>query len=328
MLLGLNSASYRPPAGLAGLPSEDREPDPFALLARAADLGLRGIEFADLSQFESLDYSYLSRLRSRAEALDLYLEVGASGTEPQHLEDLVRVCYALGASVLRTTIGLPAASAASARRPASPDDFETLLQQVVDNIRASLRLAKKYDVWIAIENDADLTSQELVSLLSHLEGEPVGACLDTANPLAVIEDPVEAARNLARRALTVHLKDYQMAPTHQGYALLGVPLGRGVVDLESIVEILQQANPDIALNIEVAAPRREIPVLEPAFLDAFTDRSAHDLAAVIRLMRDRRRTGLDDLAADAQPQDPDAAVTESAAYARRLLGQDSLPLDL
>jgi len=313
MLLGLHSASYRPAAGAGG-----RTMDAAALLPRAAELGLKGIEFDDLRAFESLDYSYLNRLRSRAEALGLYLEVGTSGTDPAHLEDVVRVCYALGATVLRTGIGQP--------RPSSPDDLEAALQQAVANIRRALRLAKKYDVWIAIENQGDLTSQELVNLLGHLEGEPVGACLDTGNALAAVEDPVDATGNLARHAVSVHLKDYQMAPTPQGYALLGVPLGRGVVDLGRVVEIMGRENPDAALNIEVDSSRRDAPVLEPGYLDAFTDRTAQNLAAVLRLMRDRGRPA--DALAEAAVLSEEEAVAESAAYARRLLGQDSLPLDL
>jgi sugar phosphate isomerase/epimerase len=330
MLLGLNSYSYHLASGLDARPAERRPMDPAAMLARAADLGLGGVQFSDLRQFESLDYSYLSRLRSRAEELGLYLEVGTAGTDPAHLEDVVRVCYALGAAVLRTTIGAP--------RPPSPDDFEAALQRVVGDLRGALRLAKKYDVSIALENQQDLTSAELASLLDHLAGEPVGACLDTGNPLAVMEDPVQAAETLAPRALTVHLKDYQMAPARRGYALLGVPLGQGVVDLAGVVEAIRRENPEVSLNIEVAAYRHEIPALEADYLAAFTDRSARDLAAMLRLMRDRGWPGepehfpwdsqVGDVADEERLQREDRAVRESVSYARRLLGQESLPLDL
>src|SRR6185437_11662029 len=80
---------------------------------------------------------------------------------------------------------------------------------------------------------------------------------DTANPIGVIEDPVDAAQRAARYAVMAHLKDFRVqAMTTTGLPQIHwAPLGRGSVDFDAILPILQSEAPDppsLRLCVEVA----------------------------------------------------------------------------
>ena len=90
---------------------------------------------------------------------------------------------------------------------------------------------------LAIENHQDADSEDLLWLCESVGGEFIGVNLDTGNPLAVGEGPVEFAARIAPFLKNVHLKDYRMHRTPAGYRLVRCPLGDGVVDFPA----LQQA---------------------------------------------------------------------------------------
>ena len=113
--------------------------------------------------------------------------------------------------------------------------------------------------------------------------EHVQVNLDTANALGLLEDPVDAARVLAPYVHTTHFKDTCIYPTKEGYNWQGgAPLGRGLVDLPAVVEILYQANPNVHLNIEDSGGFIPIPMYDEAFLGSFTDLTPARMARFVR----------------------------------------------
>ncbi len=107
-------------------------------------------------------------------------------------------------------------------------------------------MAAERKMVIALENHMDYTSQELVSLIKAVNSPWVRATLDTGNPIALIEDPVDAATRLAPYTVLVHFKDLRIQPiTQDGVPMIfGAPIGRGHIDLASVLEILQTRAPD------------------------------------------------------------------------------------
>ena len=83
--------------------------------------------------------------------------------------------------------------------------------------------------------------------------------LCTTHPVGVIEDPVDAARTIARYTVTMHLKDFRVQPATQigEPRIFWAPLGRGDIELERILAVVQAQAPDPAnlpLCLEVAPP--------------------------------------------------------------------------
>jgi len=278
--LGLDTYSYRYAAGLwEYTPRENAAMNLDHFLQKAVELNLDGLQLADARHLDSLEYGYVSELRRKADALGLYLELGTAGTNPDHLENMVRAAHVLGSPVVRTFVGKP--------RPTSIEHMEQIISVAAAEIRQVLPVCERYGVALAIENHQDLTTDELLSLLEHIDSEWVGVCFDTGNPLAVLEDPLESARAFAPLVRTVHLKDYQVVARPNGFSLLGCALGDGVVDLRGILDVLGSEAPHTSLNIETYVGAHAMPALDDVYLQQFPGTPALALGRTLRLVRDR-----------------------------------------
>ena len=96
----------------------------------------------------------------------------------------------------------------------------------VDHWNWQRRSLKKHRVAFAAETHKDHRIQERVDALRAIDSECVGACVDTGNNFALLEDPLETARALAPWAHAVHLKDQAVQPSDQGFWFGDIPLGQ------------------------------------------------------------------------------------------------------
>src|SRR5438093_948401 len=110
---------------------------------------------------------------------------------------------------------------------------------------------RKRRVEVAGEDHKDHRVDELAALMRRLESESIGVCLDTGNNIALLDDPLITARELARWTLTVHLKDMGVEESPDGFLLAEVPLGQGLVDLKGITAAVRAANPKARFNLEM-----------------------------------------------------------------------------
>ena len=157
------------------------------------------------------------------------------------------------------------------------------IELTIEVLRELSLMAAEFDTVITMELHVDLTSLELVHIIEAVDSEHVQVNLDTANALGLLEDPVDAARALAPYVHTTHFKDTCIYPTAEGYNWQGgAPLGRGLVDLPAVVEILYQANPNVHLNIEDSGGFIPIPMYDEAFLGSFTDLTPPRMARFVR----------------------------------------------
>src|SRR5205085_8745958 len=110
------------------------------------------------------------------------------------------------------------------------------------NVRRMLKeaapIAAEYGLSLAIEDHQDFTSSELVELCQTTAAN-VGVCLDTGNALSVGEDPVEFAQAVAGCVKHVHLKDYRVQWTAEGYRLIRCEIGGGVILFAVILEVFK-----------------------------------------------------------------------------------------
>ncbi len=306
MKLGLDTYSYRHAAGLWDyVPRENPAMSLDHLVQKAADLGLDGLQLADARHLDSLEYGYVSELRRKAEGLGLYLEIGTGGTNPEHLESMVRAAHVLASPVVRTFVGRD--------RPTTSQEMEHLISEAASDIRQVLPVCERYGIGLAIENHQDLTTEELLSLLELVDSQRVGICFDTGNALALLDDPLESARAFGPLVRTVHLKDYQVVARSDGFRLIGCALGDGVVDLRAILELLSREAPEANLNIEAYIGKHPVPVLDDDYLRRLSEASAASLGRTLRLVRDR---GL--------PREPKLVTEEPAPEADILAAEDDI----
>ncbi len=170
-----------------------------------------------------------------------------SGRRPEALEDLfvqLDVAQALGAEVIRICAG------GRRTRPASwavhRRDLLPLLQRATERAEAQ-------GLVLAIENHVDLLANELVELLEAIDSPALGVCLDTANNLRMLEDPMVAIETLAPYARATHLKDitaYRGDPRSFGF-WPSVPLGQGLIDIPATLRVLWQHGYQGLLALEI-----------------------------------------------------------------------------
>ena len=79
-----------------------------------------------------------------------------------------------------------------------------------------------------IENHQDFTSRELAAFCQRL-GPAVRIVLDTGNTFPVAEAPLDFVEVVAPYVAYVHLKDYRVQPTGDGFRLVRCAIGDGAV---------------------------------------------------------------------------------------------------
>jgi sugar phosphate isomerase/epimerase len=267
---------------------------PIGLMDAAVELGLAGVEMPLSTRIPSFEGQYVETapptadLRDALEArgLRIVADYGALlDHDPQHLRDYLQTAARVGATVVRATLSH---LLCGDRRPMH-GGWQTHLQAVAGRLREILPVAADLGICIAVENHQDATTDDLLRLAEMTGHHPAfGITLDTGNPLAVGEEPVEAARRLAPIIRHLHLKDYTIHFAPQGYRLVRCAAGDGVIDFPAILQIVADNGQELLPGIEIAAQAtRTIPLLEPDWWDGYPLRPAKALAAALRILWER-----------------------------------------
>ncbi len=289
--LGIGMHSY----GFAWKAARDGQPGAkftgaLSFLEYAHSIGAAGVQVA----IRSDEREDAPRIRARAEALGVFFEGQLSApkddTDLARFETDVKTIRTAGSTVSRTAI-LGTRRYESLKSAAEFRDFK---ERGARSLALAEPVLKKHDVRLAIENHKDWLAPELVELLRKMSSEWVGACVDTGNSIALLEDPYVVVEALAPFAVTTHIKDMVVQEYADGFLLSEVPAGGGFLDLPRMIATLRKANPRIALNIEmITRDPLQIPCLTPAYWATFGEMKAAQLAeALARVKQNSSRKPL------------------------------------
>lgn len=326
--LGIGMHSY----GFHWKAAKDHSPqakfsDALEFLKYTKQLGAGGVQVA----IGAKDSAYAKKLRAEAEGSGMYFEAQTTlpkqHSEVAQFETDVRLAKEAGAEVMRTAL-------LNGRRYETFDSAQTF-QKFREESRQSLSLAepilKRHRLRLAVENHKDFLAAEFIEVLRKLSSEFIGACVDTGNNLALLEEPMGVVEALAPFAFSSHLKDMAVRESDDGFLLSEVPLGEGFLELPRMIAVLLKANPKIQLNLEmITRDPLKIPCLTDKYWATMRDVPAQRLAATVVLVRRHaskkplpQTTGLD---LEAQLTFEDDNVRKSLAWARdRLSKSDVLP---
>jgi len=264
---------------------------PVGLMDTAYEMGLAGVEIALTQRVPSFEGKTVEvaapevdlRAALEARGLRLVADYGVVVDYPaEHLRDYLRTAAATGAKVVRATLS----SILCGDRRKLAGGWEARLKAVAERLREILPCAEELGLCVAVENHQDATTDDLLRLAEWVDYSPAfGVTLDTGNPLAVAEEPVEAARRLAPLIRHLHLKDYTIHFAPEGYRLVRCAAGEGVIDFPAILEIVGGNGHEVLPGIEVAAQAtRTIPLLEPDWWDGYPLRTAASLLGALRIL--------------------------------------------
>jgi hypothetical protein len=100
---------------------------------------------------------------------------------------------------------------------------------------------------------------------------------------------MEVAETLAPYVFTTHIKDMAVAMDARVLLMSEVPLGRGMLDLRSMVALCLQHNPGIRFHLEmITRDPLPIPVFTDKYWAAMPTVPGRDLAHTLRTLRDTK----------------------------------------
>jgi sugar phosphate isomerase/epimerase len=294
--------------------------EPRRFLEAGHKLGAGGIQVS----LGVRDADYCERLRQMADQLEMYIE---GILAPPHQESEVARFAAEVETAARAGVKAVRTVIIPGRRYEFFDSLKKFREFDERGRRALERaapIAEKHQVPLAVENHKDHRIEERVALLKHIDSQYVGACLDTGNNLALLEDPVEVAEALAPWAKSVHLKDQAVREYEEGFLLGDVPLGQGCIDLKTIVTIIRGQCPEVEFSLElITRDALQVPCLGDKYWATFPEVPASDLANTLAMIRCRSAEKLQQVSA-LSPEEQVALemenVTNSLKYAREELG--------
>lgn len=232
---------------------------------RAHGFGVQGVSLescfmpeADIGTRATAREAALDVLREQLDELGLErvwawghpdgLSSGADALAVNNLIHHLGVAKRLGAKVMRICCG---------SRRTRPNQWLQHRVNLLPLLRHSVAAAEAHGIVLAIENHIDLLADELVEILETLNSPWLGVCLDTANNLRMLEDPLDVAAKLVRWTRATHIKDVaaNTVTKHSNprdFAFWpSVPVGQGVIDMPSILAMLVRAGYQGLLALEL-----------------------------------------------------------------------------
>ncbi|MDZ4801155.1 MAG: TIM barrel protein [Bryobacteraceae bacterium] len=264
------------------------------LIQFTAEQKLDSIQLSSLGDYESFEPAYLQKVREQASAAGIVIDGGIGcicpsskswspryGTPAQYLELGLKVSKAAGARSVRCFLG------ASSDR-LSPGGIDAHIENTVKVLRSVRTQALDAGVIVAVENHSgDMQARELRTLIEEAGKDFVGACLDTGNPMWVVENPLVTLEVLAPYTVTTHIRDSVVFEHARGAAAQWVALGDGCVDWKAFMTVYKERCPTAVMQLEniTGRPPQVLPYLEPDFWKAFPKASAAEFARFVSMVK-------------------------------------------
>jgi sugar phosphate isomerase/epimerase len=243
MRLGISSFTF--PWAIGGIDSDHPVTmTAFELLEKAETLGADVLQIADNLPIGGLSNEELAKLRAKADAVGIALEVGTRGIASKNIEKFLEIAAILGSPILRIVID-------TKEHEPTLDEINSLLAPFADQFR-------NLNIKLAIENHDRLTCAQFNEIIDRLGDDWVGICLDTVNSLGAVEAPNTVVPALAPRAINVHMKDFEIVRSNgqMGFTVQGTALGQGRLDVQGVIAAVGGPKRDITSVIELWTPRQ------------------------------------------------------------------------
>lgn len=281
MLIGLSALSFSYRCGLVGRGTPRVVGRPLGvadIVALAARAGLQSVE---------IPYAFLpdtpeglAALRHNLRSCGLTAVIDTDVVDVPALEAAIAAAAAVGAQVVRAL----ASPVLEGSRGAFTRDWPAYLDTIVAGLRAVRPTAERHGVTVAVENHQDLTSEELLGIITAVGGDCIGVTFDPVNAYVVAEDPFEVLPRLAPHVRNIHIADFLAYPSREGWRLVRCALGEGDLNLRRLIEQVETLTPHAPCQIElVSHSARHVRLFTEAWWQGYPPR---DIRAVIPALRE------------------------------------------
>lgn len=243
--------------------------DIFQLMDFAVEQELDGLQITkvDLGSTNPSP-ELLEKVRKYAEERDLFLEFNASfdaGSDSRvncTVTEALEIGHALGCELVKFSLDIkrPRVLYGSCMHP----EVVKQLAEKYDRFHEAMPMIKKYGMKIAIENHTDTFADEILWLVDKLDHPLIGTCVDTMNPLQVIENPEYAMERMLPKAYCCHFSDDIIVLDPLGVHDVGAAHGQGSMDCPRMINQIREKSPmdRIILENEIAFKSIDEPMEE------------------------------------------------------------------
>lgn len=278
MRIGLNPYGLTYLLGLQGRGTDRANPNGRGLpgfLALADELDARAIEIFD-PWLAEMDDAGLADLAARLRDRDMTPVVSAGLNMMGPLESAFRSARALGSRTIR--LGLSPVLCGD--RAVWGERFDTLRREIDAALAVWGPRARDEGFTLGIENHQDFTSAELAAYCAAHPG--VGITFDMGNTFPVGEAPLDFAARVAPHVVHVHLKDYRVHFSSEGFRLVRCAIGDGAVPFREMLALIPDPDGDLTAVLEPGAlEARHVRLFTPDWWRGYAPRSAPELAACL-----------------------------------------------
>lgn len=248
---------------------------------------------ASRGDFTSFEEPYLRKVKDRANRLGIIVEPGwgcistvsrqwnpRQGTPTSYLEEGIRASRLLGARSFRVFVG-------GAGDRAGGTNIAALLESAITALKTVRSQALDAQVKIAVENHGEFQARQVKTIIEEAGKDFVASCLDTGNPVNVVEDPLHTLEVLGPYAVSTHIRDSVVFEHPRGAVVQWVTLGYGSIDFVKFTARFRELCPQAPFLMEVITgrPPAVVPYLEPTFWKNFAGTPAEDFARFVALAK-------------------------------------------
>lgn len=268
------------------------------LLDYSAALKLDTIQLSSLDDYESLEPDHLRKVKDHAARLTIEIEAGTGcicpssksynrqrqGDPVEYISKGLKVAHAVGSRSMRCFLG------SSADRH-DPTPIEAHMENTIRLFKSVRSLALELGVKIGLENHSgDMQAREVRTVIEEAGKDFVGACLDTGNPMWVVEDPLVTLEVLHPYVVTTHIRDFAVWEHPRGAAAQWVALGDGSIDFVRFTREYRKLCPRACMQLEIITgrPPQVLPYLEADFWKPFPKMPAWEFARFVELAKSGR----------------------------------------
>ena len=244
--VGIDSYSFHRFFGevYPGTKTPDKKLTTFDFLNRAKEMGADGVSLESCF-IESFEDDYLVKIKEFLDEnnFDRVWAWGhpdglEGGRNEAALQDMIKhldYAKAIGAKVMRVV---------GSSRTFYLEPHEPQLERLIKMFKEAVKAAEDADIKLAVENHLDFNSDECLYLLESVNSPYFGLTFDTGNFFRMLDEPVKAARKLAKYVFATHTKDLRVTPNtfvDEWYFFSSVVAGEGYVNIKEIAKILDEA---------------------------------------------------------------------------------------
>ncbi len=224
----------------------------YELMDLAAEWKLDGLHVTrvDLGTTRGAE---LDAIRREAEKRNLILDFNASfdDVDPRcnvTIEEAIEIAGHLGSDIVKWGLDIKRPRKLYGSRFCP--EVMAQLQHRWEQFQKALPLLEARNIRFALENHTDTFADEVIWLIEKINHPCVRACVDTMNPLYVMEEPENCIKKMLPYSIYTHFSDDRITCDLMGVHSVGGAVGQGSMDVPLMLKQFRELSPMDRITFE------------------------------------------------------------------------------